>query len=329
MRLVTFGNGTGQATLLRGLRAYPVTVTAVVGVTDNGGHSGQLRRLLHLPQMGDTRQCLGALVEEQSTWGTLLQYRFRDGALAGLSVGNIILAALACQHHSLVTAVEAVRAAAGIAQRVLPVSDGDTQIGAELADGRHVIGEWEIIQRQPQTPITRLFLHPPVAAHPAVLDAIAQAEWLIICPGSLLTGTLALFLHPGMREAIAASRAPCLYVCNLMTQPGQTDGYTVQQHLDMVQASLGRRLDRIVLHQGALPASLVALYAQQGSYPVRNDLGDAAPTVSMADLVEHPDAATLHAYTRPQGAGMHVGLHLIRHDAAKLAAHLMHLMQKS
>jgi uncharacterized cofD-like protein len=300
-------------------------VTAIVGVTDNGGHSGQLRRLLHLPQMGDTRQCLSALVDADSIWGQLLSYRFTAGELRGLSVGNLILAALACQHQSLHAAVTGICAAAGLQHRVLPVSDSDTQIGAVLADGQQIIGEWEIMQRQPRTAITQLFLQPPVAAQAAVLEAIAQADLLVLCPGSLLTGTVAVLLHQGIREAIAASTARCIYVCNLMTQPGQTDGYTATTHLATMRPYLGRPVDLVVLNTGVLPPDLLQLYAQQGAWPVANDLTGTEVQLSLADLVEHPDTETLRAYRRPQGEGMQVGLHLMRHDAQKLAAHIMAL----
>ena len=325
MHIVTLGNGTGQATLLRGLQAYGCEVTAIVGVTDNGGHSGQLRRLLHIPQVGDTRQCLGALLEATSVWGQLLRYRFTEGELRGVSVGNLILAALAQQHGSLQAAVEEVRQAAGLRQRVLPVSDGDVHIGAELQDGRCVIGEWEIIQRQPQTPIVRLFLQPPVAAHPAVLEAMARADLVVICPGTLLTGTLAILLHPGIQEVMTASPAPCAYVCNLMTQPGQTDGYTARQHLAVLTAYLGRHVDAVVLNNGPLPPEALALYAQQGAHPVVNDLTAADVSLYLADLAERPDAATLRSYMRPQAPGMAAGLHLIRHEAQRLAAQIMAL----
>jgi uncharacterized cofD-like protein len=326
MHIVTLGGGTGQATLLRGLRAYACQVTAIVGVTDNGGHSGQLRDLLGIPPVGDTRQCLGALLDAQSVWGKLLQYRFTSGDLCGYSVGNLMLAALADLHGGVSAAVEDIRRAAGIRQRVLPVSDGDTHIAAELADGRVVIGEWEIVQRQPRSAVVRLFLHPQVTALPAVLDAIAEADLLVCCPGSLLTGTLAVLLPTGLRDAMAASRARCVYVCNLMTQPGQTDGFTARQHLTIIQQYLGRQVDAVVLNNGAIPAPLLALYAQHGAFPVLNDLTAAtAVSISVADLVEHPDATTIRAYERPQGAGMQVGLHLIRHDAQKLAAQIMAL----
>ena len=323
MHIVTLGNGTGQATLLCGLRAYACDVTAIVGVTDNGGHSGQLRRLLHLPQMGDTRQCLSALLDAQSVWGQLLRHRFIEGELCGLSVGNFILAALTQQYGSLHAAVEAVRQSAGLRQRVLPVSDGHTHIGAELQDGQCIVGEWEIMQRQPRMPIVRLFLQPPVAAHPVVLEAIAGADLVVLCPGSLLTGTIALLLHPGVREALTASQAPCVYVCNLMTQPGQTDGYTARQHLTVLTTYLGRRVDAVVLNNGPLPADVLALYTHHGACPVVNDLTEADVPLYLADVVERPDADTLHSYARPQGASMDVGLHLIRHEARCLAAQLM------
>jgi uncharacterized cofD-like protein len=323
MDIVTLGNGTGQATLLYGLRDYACEVTAIVGVTDNGGHSGQLRRLLHVPQVGDTRQCLSALLDADSVWGHLLRHRFTEGELRGTSVGNLILAALAQRHGSLHAAVEDVRQTAGLRQRVFPVSDGKTHIGAELADGRRIIGEWEIMQRQPQTPIVRLFLAPPVVAHSAVLEAIARADLCVICPGSLLTGTIGLLLHPGVREALNASRAPCIYVCNLMTQPGQTDGYTARQHVAVLTSYLGRRIEAVVLNNGPLPEAICAIYAQQGAYPVVQELTGADMPLYCADLVARPDAATLHTYVRPQGSGMDVGLHLMRHDPGRLAAQIM------
>ncbi len=324
MHVVTLGSGTGQATVLRGLQTYDCQITAVVGVTDNGGHSGELRRALQMPQVGDTRQCLSALADETSVWGQLLRHRFTQDELSGISVGNLILAALSSISGQFSVAVEEVCRAAGITQEVLPVSDAETDIAAELVDGQRLIGEWQIIQRQPRVDVDRLFLHPPVNALPQVLDAIASADVLVLCPGSFLTGTIPLILYEGVREAIEAASATCLYVCNLMTQPGQTDGYTTQRHLDVLHQYLGHRVDGVLVNNGILPPELVAFYAQYDSYPVPNDMiPDEATSVYLADLVEHPDMDTIRAYTRPQGNGMQVGLHLIRHDAAKLAAQIM------
>lgn len=324
MHIVTLGSGTGQATVLRGLQAYDCRITAVVGVTDNGGHSGLLRRALQMPQVGDTRQCLSALVEETSVWGQLLRHRFTQSELSGISVGNLILAALSSISGQFSVAVAEVCRAAGITQHVLPVSDVSTDIAAELEDGQHVTGEWQIIQRQPRTGVARLFLQPPVKALPQVLEAIATADIIVLCPGSFLTGTIALLLHEGVSDAIANTSAMCLYVCNLMTQPGQTDGYTAKRHLDTLRQYLGHRVDGVLVNDGMLPPELVDYYAQHGSQPVQNDLtSDEAAGVYSADLVEHPDVETIRAYTRPQGNGMQVGLHLMRHDAAKLAAQIM------
>jgi uncharacterized cofD-like protein len=323
MHIVTLGGGTGQATLLRGLCQQACQVTAIVGVTDNGGHSGQLRQALALPQVGDTRQCLSAVCQASSLWETLLSHRFQGGDLHGMSVGNLILAALAQHSGSLHSAVRAVAQAAGLVHRVLPVSDGVADIAAQLQDGQVIVGEWQIMQRQPCTTITRLFLQPAIVAHPAVLDAIAQADLLVLCPGSLLTGIVAVLLPEGIRDALRASQAPCVYVCNLMTQPGQTDGYTTRQHLATLHYYLGRAVNTIVVNNGPLPPALLQVYAQHGSYPVYNDCTAADAGLYMADLVEAPDAATLRVYTRPQGTGMQVGLHLIRHDAQKLATHIM------
>lgn len=325
MHIVTLGGGTGQATLLRGLRAYACDVTAIVGVTDNGGHSGQLRRLLHIPPVGDARQCLSALLDPTSVWHHLLQHRFTEGDLRGVSAGNVMLAALTQQHGSLARALEALQHAAGVRQRVLPVADGATDVGAILEDGRCVVGEWAIIQRQPRSPITQLFLQPPVAAHAAVVTALHSADLVVICPGSFYTGTLALLLHPGVCEALQARPVPCVYIGNLMTQPGQTDGYTARHHWALLTTALGRAVQAVVLNAAPLPDALLAVYAQHGAYPVRNDLtSDDVPAV-LADLVERPDAATLRAYERAAGPGMQTGLHLIRHAAPPLAAQVMAL----
>ena len=325
MHIVTLGSGTGQATLLRGLREHACRVTAIVGVTDNGGHSGRLRGQLGIPQVGDTRQCLAALVDGESPWARLLRHRFAGGELDGVSVGNLMLAALAAERGSLHAAVADVCEAAGLVHRVLPVSDGDTQIGAELDDGSLAVGEWQIIRRRPASPVRRLFLQPPTAAHAAVTAAIAAADLLVLCAGSLLTGTIAVLLHGGVRQALCRSRAPIVHVLNLMTQPGQTDGYTARRHLEALRPYLGRPVDSVLVNDAPLPAELLRLYEPQGGRPVVNDLTAGDACLIAADLVEHPDPETLRAYARPQAAGMRAGLHLIRHDARKLAARIMAL----
>ena len=141
----------------------------------------------------------------------------------------------------------------------------------------------------------------------------------------LFRSVIPVLIPAGMCEAISASQARCMYVCNIMTQPGQTDGFTASQHVTWLENYLGRPVDVVVCHQGTLPAALAGRYAAQGALPVVNDLQDSAALVYCADLVEHPDAETVHGYARPQGTEMLAGLHLIRHDSAKLAALIMQL----
>ena len=325
MHIVTLGSGTGQATLLRGLRGHSCRLTAIVGVTDNGGHSGRLRHQLGIPQVGDTRQCLAALVDDGSPWARLLQHRFIAGELDGVSVGNLMLAALTAERGSLNAAVADIREAAGLAHRVLPVADGDAHVSAELEDGRVVTGEWQIIKRRPASPVRRLFLQPPTVASAAVTEAVGTADLLVICAGSLLTGVIPVLLHGGVKAALCRSRAPIVQVLNLVTQPGQTDGYTARQHLTTLRPYLGRPVDAVLVNSAPLPADLLRLYGPQGGQPVVNDLSEDDACLVAADVVEHPDPETLRAYNRPQATGMRVGMHLVRHDAHKLAARIMAL----
>ena len=134
-----------------------------------------------------------------------------------------------------------------------------------------------------------------------------------------------MLLHPGVKQALSLSRAPIVHVLNLLTQPGQTDGFTARQHLTTLQPYLGRPLDAVLVNNAPPPSELLRLYEPQGARPVVNDLTPADAGLIAADLVEHPDHETLRAYPRPQAPGMHVGMHLIRHDAHKLAIRIMAL----
>ena len=185
---------------------------------------------------------------------------------------------------SLTATVTEVCEAVGLNQRMLPVSDKASDIVVELVNGQRLVGEWQIIQGQPQYEVNHLFLEPAAAA---VLEAIASADALILCSSSLLTGALAVLLHQGLREAIAAMAAPCWYVCSLITQTGQTGGLTVKPYLNWLTPYRGRPVDGMVLNEGELPSELLALYPQQGLEPVVNDLTDFDTRIRLADLVDN------------------------------------------
>lgn len=327
--VVTLGGGTGQSTLLAALRGLPVDVTAVAGVTDNGGHSGFLRRVLGIPQVGDLRQCLEA-VAPPGFLARLVGHRFREGDLDGVQVGNLLLAALCRQTGRLSRAAEAMRALLGSRERVLPVSDGDAQLGAELPGRRIVVGEWEIIRalrKRGRTDDVRLFHRPVVQALPAVRENLRRADFVLLAPGSLRTALASLLLARGVRAALADGRARIVQFLNLMTQPGQTDGFTACDHVRELARYLPRLPDVVVAHRGPLPSALVAAYRRMGATPVVDDLaGLAGPLVVRAALAERPDARALRAYRRG-GASFAAGPHLLRHAPAALAKVLTSLFR--
>ncbi len=319
-RLVCIGGGTGQSQLLRGLSRYPLDITAIVGVTDNGGHSGVLRRIFGIPQVGDIRNCLASLGSERRLLTQILKYRFNEGALDGASLGNLIVCALIRMHGSLSAGIDALAKELGVPHRILPVSDSNAQICAELADGREVRGEWEIMQREPRTPVARLFLEPDIPCHADAVKAIAHADVIVFCAGSLLTGIISVLLTEGIRTAIRIAPAMKVQICNIMTQPGQTDGFAASDHLEILSRHLGMTPDVFVLNTARPPKQLVELYRQDGSKVVRADVRTVRGLrVVRRNLLEPRGLDVLTLYAR-HGKGLLAGPHYIRHDPAKLSA---------
>ncbi|MBI5368264.1 MAG: YvcK family protein [Planctomycetes bacterium] len=331
-RIVLLGGGTGQSVLLAGLAGRACELTAIVGVTDNGGHTGTLRRDLGLPAVGDLRQCLGSIAGD-GVWGRLLRYRFGagSGALDGVSLGNLVLAGLTLEHGGLSAAASELNRALALPARVLPVADGSAQVCARLADGRTILGEWEILERAPRTPIRRVCHRPALRATPEVCRALRGADLAVLCPGSLFTGVASVLSARGVKAALA--RVPVLAVINVMTQPGQTDGMGWREHLAALELHLGKTPEIVLLNTAPPPRRLVRAYARLGATPVatRADgaevaatakaagTGAAAPRVLRAALVEQPAAQRLRGYLR-SGKHLKSWPHLIRHDARRLAA---------
>lgn len=314
--IVTIGGGTGQSVVLRALLRFTKDITAVVGVTDDGGHSGIVRRSLGLPQVGDTRNCLSTLIDEKSPWKILLGYRFAQGELDGVALGNLVLAAFTLEHGSLSAATRRVSEMAGVKIPVLPVSDGNANICAELVDGRVIEGEWEIIRRVPRTEMRRLFHRPPLKALPEVVAAVRAAKGVVLCPGTLRTGIISVLLADGMRQALEDNPCPKVYVMNVFTQPGNSDGFTARRHVEELGRYLGHSPDRVIVNNGAIPRELLEHYHRAGHEQVLDDLGEAPGYVYRADLVER--AKDWHKHGR-SGTGLLAGPHYVRHDPKKLA----------
>jgi uncharacterized cofD-like protein len=275
--IVAIGGGTGLSTLLSGLKRYSSNITAIVTVADDGGSSGVLRRELGVQPPGDIRNCLAALSREEPLLTRLFQYRFRAGSgLEGHSFGNLFLSALTAITGSLEAAITASSRVLAVQGQVVPATTADVRLWAELENGERLEGESKI--GKATSPIVRLGCTPErPPALPRALDAIANADLIVLGPGSLYTSLLPNLLVPELVAAISRSKAPRLYICNLMTQPGETDGLDVGGHLRAIEAQLAslgidQRLFTAVLAQEDLGAStLVDHYRLQGAEPVTCD----------------------------------------------------------
>ena len=276
--IVAIGGGTGLSTLLSGLKRYSGNLTAIVTVADDGGSSGVLRRELGVQPPGDIRNCLAALAREEPLLTRLFQYRFTaGGGLEGHSFGNLFLSALTAITGNLETAITASSKVLAVQGQVVPATSADVRLWAELEDGRRLEGESCI--GHADSPIVRLGCTPArPAALPRALEAIAHADLIVLGPGSLYTSLLPNLLVPEIVEAIGRSSAPRLYICNLMTQPGETDGLDVRGHLRAIEAQLAslgveERLFPAVLAQDALPEGPeLEYYSARGADPVSCDL---------------------------------------------------------
>lgn len=267
-KIVAIGGGTGLSTLLRGLKRYSSNITAVVTVADDGGSSGRLRQEFGVLPPGDLRNCLSALADEEKLLTELFQYRFKMGeGLAGHSFGNLFLTAMAEITGDLEKGVEASSKVLAIRGRVLPATLDDMTLWADLDDGRHIEGESNISHAGGS--IARIGCSPErPRALPQVVAAIREAEFIIIGPGSLYTSVIPNLLVPGIVEALRTSRAPKIYVCNIMTQHGETDGYVVSDHIQALDQAVGSRIFDAVLVQKEPPNQNLDRYRAEHSEPV-------------------------------------------------------------
>jgi uncharacterized cofD-like protein len=298
--VVAVGGGTGLPVVLTALRRYlpsSVRITAIVTAADDGGSSGVLRQEYGVLPPGDIRNCLLALARVKPEVSAALQYRFDSVGATQHPVGNLLLAALDMVAPDELTAIRLAAELLGVVDRVLPSTTQRVQLVADLADGRSVRGESEIPRSG--SPIRRVRIEPAEAvAAPAVLDALDEANAIILGPGSLYTSLLATVVVPGVAAAIARSRAVRVLVCNAMTEPGETDGYGLAEHLRVIEAH-GLPLDTfdyLVVHTTAIAPRILDRYAAEGARPVYDDLEPTcgAPTIVRADLLE-PDQKVRHA----------------------------------
>ncbi|MBG0741983.1 MAG: YvcK family protein [Cylindrospermopsis raciborskii KL1] len=269
-KIVVVGGGTGLSTLLRGLKTYSANITAIVTVADDGGSSGRLRQEFGVLPPGDIRNCLAALADEEKLLTELFQYRFRAGdGLIGHSFGNLFLTAMSDITGDLERAVAASSKVLAVRGQVLPATLSDVRLWAEMADGRRIEGESSIPKAGGKiVKIGCLPANPP--AIPAAIKAIRSADYIIIGPGSLYTSLIPNLLVPEITQAIACANVPRIYICNIMTQPGETEGYSVSEHIRAIDHACGDRklFDAVLVHKRSPSAQALIRYAQQNSHPV-------------------------------------------------------------
>jgi uncharacterized cofD-like protein len=291
--------------MLRGLKKYTTNLTAVVTVNDDGGSSGRLQKELGVLPPGDIRNCLVALADDEALVTSLFRYRFREGeteedgeGLGGHSFGNLFLAAMTGVTGNFDEAIKVSSRVLNIKGRVLPSTLAVSRLCARLTDGRVIEGESNIPLARGT--IERVFLDPPFAAPlDEVIAAIRQADAIVLGPGSLYTSIMPNLLVDRVAREIEAANAIKIYVCNVMTQPGETDGYTASAHVRALNDGAGARLCDVVIVNDELPRKLLDVYAEEGQLPVTLDedalreLGTRvvhANVISETDTVRHdPD----------------------------------------
>lgn len=275
-RIVALGGGTGLPAVLEGLAGIaadrgeldPDAVTGVVTVTDDGGSSGRLRRQLGVLPPGDVRNCLVALAGPDSPFSQLLQHRFEDASgEAGHPVGNLLLSALAQITGDFSDAIDQIGAMIGSRGRVLPTTTENVRLRAELDSGEVLDGETAIVRQR--APIRRLSLTPSPRPMPEVLRALVNADAIVVGPGSLYTSVLPNLLVEGVAATIYGADAVRIYVANLMTEPGETDRYTLDDHLRVIRSHTGFDLfDYVLVNARPIDDRAARRYAVRGSEPV-------------------------------------------------------------
>jgi len=313
-RIVALGGGTGLSTILRGLKQHSINITAIVTVTDEGGSSGRLIHEKGMMPPGDIRNCLVALSDAEKAMTDLFQYRFQrdSGSLSGHSLGNLLIAALFDQAHGdMEKAIEMVSDVLNIRGRVVPSTLERGRLRALLDNGMEVCGEVAISQSG--RVIREVFLEPENAQpHRVAIEAIKEAELICIGPGSVYTSVVPNLLVPGIVEALKESKAKKVYICNVMTQPGESDTFSASEHVTAIQLhAKAKAFDYVLVNTGIPSQAAIEKYKGVGQHFVEPDVDRIRAMgfrVITADLLNESD--------------------YVRHDAMRVAARLMDLLNR-
>jgi len=265
VKIVTIGGGTGSFTVLSGLKKYPFNLSAIVGMTDDGGSTGVLRDEYGVLPPGDVRQCLVALAGESTALRRLFAYRYVSGSLAGHNFGNLFLSTLEKTSGNFARAVSEAGRILNTCGRVIPVTLKNTRLAAELKNGRKIFGQYNI-QGSDLTDLKRLYLRPRASVNPVAVRAVREADIILVNPGDLYSSLIPNFLADGFACAVRQAGGKRIYLCNLMTQTGQTDGYGVADFVRVLENYIGPGALDIVIYNTARPsANLIRKYHASGN----------------------------------------------------------------
>jgi len=298
MKVVTIGGGTGLSSLLRGIKhLVPEKIsdlTAIVTVADNGGSSGRLREEMQIPAPGDIRNCIVALAEDEDILAKVFQYRFSNGeGLKGHSFGNLFLTVLTKIEGNFLDAIEITSNILNIKGKIIPSTDEMVDIVAEFTDGKVIKGETQITEygKQLKGKIRKIWMEPEnVKAPEDAVKKIMEADFIILGPGSLFTSIIPNLLVNDIREAVLSSDAYKVYICNVMTQYGETDGFTASEHIKAIHSTVGKPfINAAIVNTTIPPDDVLRRYMKENAEPVVADAGNISRlgiTVYAEDLLD-------------------------------------------
>lgn len=259
-KIVVLGGGTGMSSLLKGLKEFPVDITAVVSVCDDGRSTGRLREEFHVPAMGDIRQVLISLSETEPLVEKLLNYRFNTTSdLNGHPIGNLLLTAMSSMTGNMSSGVEALGKVLNLKGKVIPLTDDEVTLVGQMEDGSIVEGEHNITQYNSGVKDVYYKNHPNI--NQEVITAINEADLVILSMGSIFTSIIPNLLCKEIVDALDSSNVPIMYTCNIMTQPGETDNLSVSEHLNIINKYLGKRkVDVVIANDGKISDEMITKY---------------------------------------------------------------------
>lgn len=296
--VVVLGGGTGMPVLLRGFKKYPVDLTTIVTVADDGGSTGRLRADLEMPAPGDIRNTIAALSNVDEELEKLFQYRFETNKeLAGHALGNVFLVAMSAMTGDFYQGIKQVSKMFQVTGKIYPVVNEPVVLHAEMTDGKIVSGESKIQLEHKK--INRVYLTPDnVKPMKQVINAILKADLIVISPGSLYTSILPNLIIRDMVDALRGTSAKVLYVCNVMTQDGETNDYNVLDHIQAITKHVGFQIiDSIIVHNEPIPEEVIERYKTENAIPVTYDkkhLTDLKLEVIEENIIEYWEGSIRH-----------------------------------